>query len=265
MEIPGRVHAGTCLDAVVEAVGITPYFRDEHALIYCADCRTILPKISAGMIDLCLTDPPYGMHWDGKVTRGPNGTGKQGPTRHYGATVIGDSKPFDPSPWLAFERVCLWGFQHFSDRLPPGTVLVWLKRYDDGFGSFLSDADTAWLKGGCGVYCRRDVTLQGESAVRFHPTQKPEGIMRWCIERAGGDGLILEPFMGSGTTLVAAKQLGRRAIGIEIEEKYCAIAVDRLRQSVMDFEAPRPATDEQMSLLGWQDALKEEAVGHDPS
>ena len=60
MEIPGRVHAGTCLDAVVEAVGITPYFRDEHALIYCADCRTILPKISAGMIDLCLTDPPYG-------------------------------------------------------------------------------------------------------------------------------------------------------------------------------------------------------------
>jgi len=101
---------------------------------------------------------------------------------------------------------------------------------------------------------------------RTHPCPKPEKFMRWLVSKGSLDGeLILDPFMGSGTTLVAAKQLGRRAIGIEIEEKYCAIAVDRLRQSVLDFDPPRPATDEQMALLGWQDALKDEAPGHDRS
>ena len=70
---------------------------------------------------------------------------------------------------------------------------------------------------------------------RFHPTQKPVDLMAWCINHAPKADTILDPFMGSGTTLVAAKQLGRRAVGIEIEEKYCAIAVQRLAQEVMDF------------------------------
>jgi DNA modification methylase len=69
---------------------------------------------------------------------------------------------------------------------------------------------------------------------RFHPTQKPRDVMRWCIEFTTGIA-ILDPFMGSGTTLVAAKALGRNAIGIEIEEEYCKIAVDRLSQGVLDF------------------------------
>ena len=100
-----------------------------------------------------------------------------------------------------------------------------------------------------------------------HPTVKPLKLIEYLLKLAfpPNGGIVLDPFMGSGTTLVAAKQLGRRAIGIEIEERYCAIAVDRLRQSVLDFDPPRPATDEQMALLGWQDALKDEAVGHDRS
>src|SRR5208282_3892823 len=128
-------------------------------------------------------------------------------------------------------------FHHFSNNLPTGTVLVWLKRYEDGYGSFLSDADLAWMKGGHGVYCMRDVSLQAESKNRLHPTQKPEPLMRWCIGRAGcpESGVVLDPFMGSGTTLRAAKDLGRRAIGIEIEEKYCEIAAKRLSQKVFDF------------------------------
>jgi len=115
--------------------------------------------------------------------------------------------------------------------------LVWIKRYDEGYGSFLSDADLAWMSGGHGVYCRRDVSLQGESKNRLHPTQKPLSIMKWCIEKSKSEGIILDPFMGSGTTLRAAKDLGRKAIGIEIEEKYCEIAAKRLAQEVLPFDA----------------------------
>jgi DNA modification methylase len=66
-----------------------------------------------------------------------------------------------------------------------------------------------------------------------HPTEKPLSLMYWCVTKAKSAGLILDPFMGSGTTLVAAKQLHRKAIGIEIEEKYCEIAVKRLGQGVL--------------------------------
>jgi len=212
---------------------MTPYYERDGITIFHGDCRDILPTLPP--VDLVLTDPPYGMKWDGRITRGPNGTGKEGPTRNYGATIVGDDTPFDPRLVMAMGwKVIIWGFHHFSDRLPCGSVLVWLKRYESGFGSFLSDADLAWMMGGCGVYCYRDLSLQGESDERLHPTQKPLPLMRWCIERAGDNvTTILDPFMGSGTTLRAAKDLGRRAIGIEIEEKYCEIAVKRLSQEVL--------------------------------
>ena len=70
-----------------------------------------------------------------------------------------------------------------------------------------------------------------------HPTQKPEALMRWCLRlRWTPPGAVVDPYMGSGTTIVAAKDVGRRAIGIEIEEKYCEIAVKRLRQEVLPFQ-----------------------------
>jgi DNA modification methylase len=70
---------------------------------------------------------------------------------------------------------------------------------------------------------------------RVHPTQKPVAVMRWCLRWASDAQIILDPFMGSGTTLRAAKDLRRKAIGIEIEEKYCEIAAKRLEQEVFDF------------------------------
>ena len=73
-----------------------------------------------------------------------------------------------------------------------------------------------------------------ERGTSFHPCQKPVALMRWCLSFC--DGTILDPFMGSGTTLRAAKDLGRQAIGIEIEEKYCEIAANRLRQKVLAFQ-----------------------------
>ena len=101
-----------------------------------------------------------------------------------------------------------------------------MKRNDAAFGTFLSDGEIAWMKGGYGVYCYRDLRAPGRTN---HPTEKPVGLMRWCIGRTRAP-LVIDPFMGSGTTLVAAKSLGRRVIGIEIEERYCEIAAKRLVQ-----------------------------------
>jgi DNA modification methylase len=112
-----------------------------------------------------------------------------------------------------------------------------VKKREGAYGSFLSDADLAWVRGGCGVYISPTINPARFQGERMHPTQKPVDIMRWSIERAGGEGTILDPFMGSGTTLRAAKDLGRRAVGIEIEERYCAVAAERLGQEVMDFGA----------------------------
>jgi site-specific DNA-methyltransferase (adenine-specific) len=198
-----------------------------RATLYNADCRDVLPLL--GKVDAVVTDPPYGMKWDGKVTVGKNGHGSTGAkAKHYGVTIYGDDEPFDPSPWLAYEQVVLFGSNHFGQRLPVGTTLVWVKRKDGGFGSFLSDGEVAWMKGGHGVYCFRDTSLMGETLDRAHPTQKPVPLMRWCIEKSGQGQLILDPFMGSGSTGVAAVQMGRSFIGIEREQRYFDVACKRI-------------------------------------
>ena len=212
----------------------TPYYERDGITIYHGDARDIAPLLVG--IDAVISDPPYGMKNNCDYTRftmGPNGHGKAS-SRSY-KPVHGDDESFDPSPWLDFPRVVLFGSNHFAQRLPVGTTLIWIKRKDGGFGSFLSDAEVAWMKGGHGVYCQRDTSLMGETRNRAHPTQKPVPLMRWCIEKAKvpEGGLILDPFMGSGTTLIAAYQSGRRAIGIELEERYCEIAANRLSQQVL--------------------------------
>jgi DNA modification methylase len=79
---------------------------------------------------------------------------------------------------------------------------------------------------------RSEITRDGG----VHPTQKPEALMRWCIGQAGDPATIFDPFMGSGSTLVAAKRLGKRAVGIEREEEYCEIAANRLSQEILPLE-----------------------------
>lgn len=205
----------------------TPYYSHAGITIYHGDCREILPGLPA--CDAVVSDPPYGMSYDTNGDRFTLG-GRTFPS------VYGDDKPFDPSAWCSFRHVVLWGFNHFPYGLEGGGALVWVKRSDAAFGCFLSDAEVAWVKGSKGVYCFRDIQ-HAIAGFREHPTEKPEGLMRWSIERSSApvDAIILDPFMGSGTTLVAAKNLGRRAIGIEIEERYCEISAKRLSQEVFDF------------------------------
>lgn len=216
----------------------TPYYDHDGITIYHGDCRELLPLI--GPVDLVLTDPPYGIALNtdnsrfsggtkGNIAKRGNGIGSAD-----GRPIRGDAGPFDPSFLAGVGRwQVVWGWNNFPDKLPAGACLVWLKRYDEAFGSFLSDAETAWMSKGHGVYCRRDLSNNAIANERVHPTQKPVSLMRWCIDFFPQAQTILDPYMGSGTTLRAAKDLGRKAIGIEIEERYCEVAAKRLAQAVL--------------------------------
>ena len=224
----------------MDAVNLKPYYDENGITIYHGDCREIAPVIE---YDAVVSDPPYGMNWNTDSRRFSGGSiNRYGSGKDHGP-IEGDSTPFDPTPWLDAGWVVLFGANHFAQRLPKGTTLVWIKRDDDHFGTFLSDAEVAWRKGGCGVYCFRKQFPPPSRMAELgrdhcpHPTQKPVALMNWCIERSGApqEAIILDPYMGLGTTLVACRDRGQVAIGIEIEEKYCEIAAKRLAQGVLDF------------------------------
>jgi site-specific DNA-methyltransferase (adenine-specific) len=219
---------------------LKPYYDHAGITIYHGDCREILPTLQCA--DLLLTDPPYGIGLDTDNSRFSGGSAGNvakrgnGVRSANGQPIVGDDVPFNPTFLLAYgEHQVIWGWNHYPDKLPHGACLVWLKRYDEAFGSFLSDAEMAWMSKGVGVYCRRDLSNNSIALHRDHPTQKPVSLMAWCLSFFPQASTILDPFMGSGTTLRAAKDLGRRAIGIEIEERYCEIAAKRLSQEVFPF------------------------------
>ncbi len=208
-------------------------FLDGRVTLYLGDCREILPTL--GRVDAVVTDPPYGIGLDTNGRRFSGGTpesvAKRGIGRDYGVSIRGDDQDFDPAPFLIGKEQIIWGWHNFPDRLPRGSCLIWIKRNDPAFGSFLSDAETAWFSRGHGVYCFRDLSNNAIARSRKHPTQKPVGLMEWCIRRTKAD-TILDPFMGSGTTGVAAVQLGRRFIGIEIDPTYFKIACRRIEAAI---------------------------------
>ena len=146
-------HAASCYASSCGRV--TLYLGD------CLELRYVFPPGCA-----IITDPPYGMDWNPETTRfsGGNNPSQRSAGRNDRRKVMHDDEPFDPSPWLVYEKCVMWGMHHFAARLPVGTVLTWIKRNDDAFGSFLSDAELAWMKGGHGVYCKRDLSMNGETA-----------------------------------------------------------------------------------------------------
>ena len=210
-----------------------PYYEHAGITIFLGDCRDVLPTLVP--VDLVLTDPPYGIALDTTNTKYRNGVGRP--------EVPGDNLPFDPALVLSLGvPTIMWGGNCFASRPPdfPGW-LCWNKTVRDGAGIRQADMELAWTN-----FVRRSRAKQhlwigayrdSESGERAqHPTQKPIALMAWCIKVADeylSAQTILDPFMGSGTTLRAAKDLGRKAIGIEIEEKYCFIAAERLRQEVL--------------------------------
>jgi DNA modification methylase len=204
-----------------------PYYDHDGITIYNADCRDVLPLLDP--VDLVLTDPPYG------INAARHRHSEKDGWRDYGTPeeALWDSER--PSDGFIAEVVAagkaavVWGGNYFT--LPPSQGwFVW----DKGQSDFsLADCELAWTTEDRATrrlfYPRSRATNEG----REHPTQKPIALMRWCIEKFPNANTILDPFMGSGTTLRAAKDLGRKAIGIEIEERYCEIAANRMAQGVL--------------------------------
>lgn len=201
------------------------------------DCLDLFGQI--GPVDAVVSDPPYGMRLNtnsGRFGGGHRNHPGAAPGRDWGAPVEGDDRPFDPSPWVGYPKAILWGSNHFAASLPVGTTLIWIKRNDPAFGSFLSDAEVAWMKGGHGVYLHKDLSMYGLAKQRAHPCQKPIGLMKWCIDRLKlkPGATILDPYMGSGTTGLAAVEMGFNFVGIEYDPTHFATAERRIAQARAD-------------------------------
>lgn len=206
------------------------------ATLYLGDCRDILPTLEG--VDAVVSDPPYGMDWNTDSTRFTGGEYKRGEGRADWGDIEEDAEPFDPSPWLQFRHVVLWGANHYAQRLPVGSTLIWLKKAPHLYGTFLSDAEVGWAKGGYGVYAHYrqfpppSRMAENDGAKVAHPTQKPISLMEWCItEFAAPAQTILDPYMGSGTTGVACVRLERAFIGIEKKREYFDIACRRIEEA----------------------------------
>lgn len=207
------------------------------ATLYLGDCMDILPTL--GKVDAVITDPPYGINANKQTL----GKGK----KEFARGSEWDSEAPELALCIAAGGLlCFWGGNYFADQLPvTNDWLIWHKLND---GRSFSECEMAWTNFGRQT---RHLSHHWSGEEKNHPTQKPLPVMLWCVEQAGDVQTILDPFMGSGTTGVAAIQLGRKFIGIEREEKYFDIAVKRIEQAVAQGQlfAPEPVKQEQGALL----------------
>ncbi len=235
-------HDGETLSRDADISPLTPYYQDALCTIYHGDCMDILPTLERA--DLVLTDPPYGLS-TGKTKCGGSKSLKWDEQQW-------DRQTCQPAVDLAISAgdvVILWGGNYYD--LPPSRCwLAWDKCQPDAWYS-TAHFELAWTNMDRNARRWRMSQVEAYGAMdKKHPSQKPERLMQWCINLVPAARTILDPFMGSGTTLRAAKDSGRVAIGIEREEKYCEIAAKRLAQEVLNFaggDADFGVTDSNLS------------------
>ena len=213
-----------------------PWKRKEvigNATLYLGDCLTILSELRA---DACITDPPYGVkERTDRHSKGRSILAKA----HDFPPVHGDDKPFDPAPWLGYPIIALWGAHNYASKLPDSRGwLIWDKR-PGGQRNDNGDSELCWTNRDMVLRIHRQLWMgmmrDGEQNLSKggrlqHPTQKPVELMRWVIKETGVEpaSVVLDPYMGSGTTGVACMNMGHRFIGVEIEPIHFDIACERI-------------------------------------
>lgn len=195
--------------------------------VICGDSLEVMKQLPDKCIDLVLTDPPYGIGEDGGKYRDRKGGGlrvlekgnwdKERPSKEYFQEMMRVSK-----------NQIIFGGNYFTDYLPVSRGWIyWGKK----MGGDFSDGELAWTSFDKVL---KEFQLCNKMPGKQHPTEKPKKLIAWILANWSSEtDLIVDPFLGSGTTAVAAKQLGRNFIGIEISEKYCKIARERLRQDIL--------------------------------
>ena len=212
---------------------MNPYYQDEHVTLYNADCLEVDEWLSAKVL---ITDPPYGMAFVSSWT-----TQKR--------PVANDNDPYVRNMALRMwgdKPAAVFGTWRVEKPANVRQVLIWDKR---GAGPGMGDLTTAFGTSHEEIYllghwekrsARRGSVLTTQSSpseltTRIgHPTPKPVGLMETLVA-AAPDGVIADPFAGSGATLLAARNLGRKCVGVELEERYCELIAKRLDQLVFDF------------------------------
>lgn len=243
------------LQSIIDKGG--PWERAEiigDCLLLQGDCMEIMPFV--GEVDAVVTDPPYGIGLAGGFS-GAGGFSKPIARREYKGDwddKIPDARAFDLFLKISKSAI-VWGGNYFTEILPKGEFwLVWDKQ--NTMPTF-SDAELAWTnipKKSVKRIVYNQNGLQAKEKERFHPTQKAVGVMEWCINHLPKDTkTILDPFMGSGTTLVACAKMGRMGIGIELDPDYFDIACDRVRKA---YDQPDMFVKKPVSIAKIQEGLE---------
>jgi len=208
---------------------MTPYYEQHGIVIYHGDCRDVLPVTA----DVLVTDPPYGVSF------------RSGMDGFLGDCRVAGDESTELRDWVLAQwngPAIVFGSWKVKRPNRVRALLIWDKGPHVGMG----DLSFPWRPNhediyiiGDGFAGHRGTSVLSHYAIspnfvkRDHPTEKPLALMFDLLGKVQ-PGVVLDPFMGSGTTLVAAKRLGRKAIGIEIKEKYCEIAATRLQQGALD-------------------------------
>jgi DNA modification methylase len=203
------------------------------ATLYLGDCREILPTLKKA--DAVVTDPPYGIGADSHMAKlgGMKAGAALAPKRHYEATDW-DSTPIDEELMdlvlASGKQAIVFGGNYYA--MPPARCwLVWDKQVNGQF----ADAELAWTNLDKPVrlisHMWNGMLRKGQEERFSHPTQKPLGVMKWCLSHIPDANTIIDPFMGSGTTGCAAVQMGRSFIGIEREPSHFELACKRIEDA----------------------------------
>ena len=203
----------------------------EHRVM-CGDSTSsddVAKLMNGEKADMVFTDPPYGIDWNTDYTRFKGGII---PSENKYSKIQNDEKDFDPSFFFAMYDKCLFfGANCFSDKLPKGNWIVWDKRFEND-KAFLADAEVAWYNGSGAVYIIKE-THQGfvsSDKKRFHPTQKPVRLIEQVFEKINAPSFLFDPYSGSGSTLIACEKTNRKCYGMELDEKYCDVIIERWEQ-----------------------------------
>lgn len=208
-------------------MGIVKEERIGGCRLILGDCLSIMPLL--GKVDAVVTDPPYGISYKASVPSRGNTTGNVNLGK-----ILNDNVDFDPAPFLS-QPCIMFGANHFAQRLPRGRWLVWNKLGSKEPWDQFSDVEIAWQNKIASdkifSHLWKGMCQAGAGEKRKHPTQKPVALMEWCLGFLPDAQTILDPFMGSGTTLVACAKLGRKGIGIELDPDYFQIACERVQKA----------------------------------